>query len=108
MGVDSPETKHPTRPVEYYGPEAAAFTEGHLSGATVGLSVDLTGDREDAYGRLLRYVTVEGVDFNAALVRDGYARGVRGFRSARRAEFVALEAAARAHGVGVWARQGVQ
>ena len=70
MGVDTPETKHPARPVEYYGPEAAAFTEGHLSGATVGLSVDLTGDREDAYGWLLRYVTVEGVDFNAALVRD--------------------------------------
>ena len=108
MGVDTPETKHPTRPVEYYGPEAAAFTEGHLGGATVGLSVDLTGDREDAYGRLLRYVTVEGVDFTAALVRDGYARAVQGFRSARRAEFIALEDAARSRRVGVWARQSVQ
>ena len=108
MGVDTPETKHPTRPVEYYGPEAAAVTQAALAGATVSLTVDRTGDREDAYGRLLRYVVVGGVDFNAALVRGGYARAVRGFQYARRAEFVALEAAARAHGVGVWARQGVQ
>ena len=108
MGVDTPETKHPTRPVEYYGPEAAAVTHAALAGATVSLTVDRTGDREDAYGRLLRYVTVGGVDFNAGLVRAGYARAIRGFQYARRAEFIALEAEARSRGVGVWARQGVQ
>ena len=108
MGVDTPETKHPTRPGEYYGPAAAAVTHSALSGMTVILTIDRTGDREDAYGRWLRYVTIGGVDLNAALVSGGCARAVRGFQYARRAEFVALEAAARAHGVGVWARQGVQ
>ena len=106
MGVDTPETKHPTRPVEYYGPEAAAIAHAALAGATVGLTVDPTGDHVDAYGRLLRYVTVVGVDFNAALVRDGYARAVRGFAYSRRAEFVALENAARSRGVGLWGRRG--
>ena len=91
MGVDTPKTKHPTRPVEDVGPEAAAVTEAALTGAPVTLTADATGDREDAYGRLLRYVVVRGVDFNAALVREGYARAVRGFAYARRAEFVALE-----------------
>ena len=108
MGIDTPETKHPTRPVEYYGPEAAALAETVLSGMTVDLTTDRTGDREDVYGRWLRYVVVRGVDFNAALVREGYARAVREFAYARRAEFVALEDAARSRGVGVWARQSVQ
>jgi len=26
IGVDTPETKHPRRPIEYYGKEASAFT----------------------------------------------------------------------------------
>ena len=106
MGIDTPETQHPTRPVEFYGPEAAALTETALSGKTVNLTPDVTGDREDQYGRLLRYVTVQGVDFNAALVREGYARAVRGFQYARRAEFIALEDAARSRGIGLWAVRG--
>ena len=105
MGIDTPETTHPTRPVEYYGLEAAALTETVLSGKTVTLTPDATGDREDQYGRLLRYVTVQGVDFNAALVREGYARAVRGFRYSRRTEFIALEDAARSRGVGLWGRE---
>ena len=105
MGIDTPETKHPTRPVEYYGPEAAALAETVLSGMTVDLTMDRTGDREDVYGRWLRYVVVRGVDFNAALVREGYARAVRGFAYARRAEFIALEDAARLRGVGLWGRE---
>ena len=102
MGIDTPETTHPTRPVEYYGLEAAALTETALSGKTVNLMPDVTGDREDQYGQLLRYVTVQGVDFNAALVREGYARAVRGFKYARRAEFIALEDSARSGGMGLW------
>ena len=93
-------------PVEYYGPEAAAVTQAALAGATVSLTVDRTVDREDAYGRLLRYVVVGGVDFNAALVSGGYARAIRGFQYARRAEFIALEDAARSRGVGLWAVRG--
>ena len=46
---------------------------------------------------------IAGVDFNAALVREGYARAVRGFAYTRRAEFIALEDAARSRGVGLWA-----
>ena len=106
MGIDTPETKHPTRPVEFYGPEAAALTEAALSGITVDLTTDRTADREDMYGRWLRYVMVRGVDFNAALVREGYARAVRGFQYARRAEFIALEDAARSRGIGLWAVRG--
>ena len=27
IGVDTPETKHPTKPVQYFGQEASAFTK---------------------------------------------------------------------------------
>ena len=44
MGIDTPETTHPTRPVEYYGPQAAAITARALTGRTVNLTTDRTGD----------------------------------------------------------------
>ena len=37
IGVDTPETKHPTQAVEYFGREASAFTKAHLEGKTVAL-----------------------------------------------------------------------
>ena len=33
IGVDTPETKHPTKPVQYFGREASAFTKAALSTA---------------------------------------------------------------------------
>ena len=35
IGVDTPETKHPTKPVQYFGREASAFTKAALEGKTV-------------------------------------------------------------------------
>ena len=65
-GVDTPETKHPTRGVEPYGPEAAEYTTARLTGATVRLDRDSAGDDIDAYGRLLRYVVLaSGENVNA-------------------------------------------
>ena len=81
MGVDTPETKHPTRAVEYFGREASAFTKAALEGQTVLLAKDRTGDTIDRYGRLLRYVLLDGDNFNARLIREGYAHAYRRFPS---------------------------
>jgi len=35
IGVDTPETKHPKKPVEYYGKEATAFTKKMVGGKVV-------------------------------------------------------------------------
>ena len=56
IGVDTPETKHPTKPVQYFGREASAFTKAALEGKTVLLQKDRTADTVDRYGRWLRYV----------------------------------------------------
>ena len=55
IGIDTPETKHPTKPVECFGPEASAHTAELLPPGT---PVDLERDVEarDVYDRLLAYV----------------------------------------------------
>ena len=72
LGINTPETHHPTKPVECFGPEAAAFTEEHLAGRSVQLEDDIEG--RDRYGRRLAYVVVDGERFNDELLRRGYAR----------------------------------
>ena len=95
-GVDTPETVHPTRGVEPYGPEVAAYTTARLTGATVRLDLDPAGDYQDAYGRLLRYVMLPtGETFNATLLRRGYATAIRRFSYSLKREFLDLEAQAR-------------
>ncbi len=60
IGVDTLETKHPHRPVEYYGKEATAFTRRMVQGKRVRLEFDQAkthiGHR-DKYKRTRRYST---------------------------------------------------
>jgi len=72
LGVDTPETVDPHRPVGCYGPEASAFTHRQLQGRDVRLRFDR--QRRDRYGRLLAYVEVDGHRFNDDLLAGGYAR----------------------------------
>ena len=71
LGVDTPETHHPTEPVECFGPEAAAYTARRLTGRSVRLEGDV--EARDQYDRRLAYVTVGGERFNDELLRLGYA-----------------------------------
>ena len=104
-GVDTPETRHPTRGVEPDGPEAAAYTTARLTGATVRLVRDPAGDDIDAYGRLVRYVVLaSGENVNATLIREGLATAIRAFPYSRQREFLQLEAQARRARRGLWSR----
>ena len=105
MGVDTPETKHPTKAVQFFGREASAFTKAALEGKTVLLAKDRTGDTVDRYGRWLRYVLLDGDNFNARLIREGYAHAYRRFPFSKRAEFIQLEEQARRRGIGLWNRR---
>jgi micrococcal nuclease len=72
LGIDTPETHHPRKPVECFGPEAASYTEAKLQGRPVQLEADI--EARDRYGRRLAYVIVDGARFNDQLLRLGYAR----------------------------------
>ena len=106
LGVDTPETKHPTKAVQPLGPEASAFTQAALDRKTVRLEADPEGDLVDRYDRLLRYVYLDGKNFNATLIREGYAVAIRSFPYSRKAEFLRLEALARKERRGMWATTG--
>ena len=74
IGVDTPETVHPSKPVEPFGKEATAFTSNLLRGESVYLRFD--GNRTDKYGRLLAYLyrAPDGLFVNLEVVRQGYGK----------------------------------
>ncbi len=101
LGVDTPETHHPTKPVQCFGPEAAAFTTEQLTGAVVHLEPDV--ETRDLYGRRLAYVLVDGERFNDVLLRRGYARLlVIDPNRAHARTMLGEELDARRHGRGLW------
>lgn len=71
IGMDTPETVAPGRPVECYGTEASRKNKALVQGKVVELERDVSN--RDAYGRLLRYVWLDGELINETLVREGYA-----------------------------------
>ncbi len=73
IGINTPETKHPTKGVEYYGKEAAKANRKLVEDKTVILTFDV--EQRDRYGRLLAYVFLEdGTFVNAWLVEHGFAQ----------------------------------
>ncbi len=71
IGVDTPETKHPQKPVERFGKEAHLFTKRIVEGKEVRLEYDW--QRKDRYGRLLAYVyLMDGTFLNAEIIKQGY------------------------------------
>jgi micrococcal nuclease len=101
LGIDTPETHHPTKPVECFGPEAAAYTARRLTGRVVHLEGDV--ESRDLYGRRLAYVVVSGRAFNEELLRTGYARLLVLAPNRRHAHaLLDAELAARRAGRGLW------
>jgi micrococcal nuclease len=108
LGIDTPETHHPTKPVQCYGKEASARTTDLLPAGT---DVRLERDEEerDTYGRLLAYVyrSSDGLFVNLDLVQQGYA-SLLTIRPnvAHLSDLTAAESNARSQGLGLWGQCG--
>jgi micrococcal nuclease len=105
IGVDTPESVAPDRPVGCFGKEASRFTAGLVPPGT---RVRLVGDAEqrDRYGRLLAYVyrQADGLFVNAELLRQGYAQLLTiPPNIAHTDEFTAIARQAREGAQGLWA-----
>ena len=102
IGVNTPETKHPTKGVEAYGAQASAYTKKLLTGKSVRLEFD--AENRDRYGRLLAYVYLaDGTFVNALLVSEGYAQVMTIPPNVKYADkFVELQREARESGAGLW------
>lgn len=71
IGMNTPETNHPSRGLEFYGREASARNRQLVEGKTVRMERDVSAT--DRFDRLLRYVYVGEQMVNAALISEGYA-----------------------------------
>src|SRR3989344_5448521 len=72
IGVDTPETVDPRRPIECFGKEASGKNKQLVQGKVVELEKDVS--ERDRYGRLLRYIWIGDTMVNEVLVREGFAR----------------------------------
>ncbi len=74
IGINTPETVDPRKPVECFGKEASNKAKEILTGKSIRLEADSTQDERDKYGRLLRYVFLaDGTSFNKMMISEGYA-----------------------------------
>jgi len=102
-GVDTPETKHPSEPVMYYGPEASAFVKKAILHQEVKVTLEPFENSRGKYGRLLAYIYLsDGRMLNEELVRKGYAYADPRFRHMLRDRFGQLQKRAQREKAGLW------
>jgi micrococcal nuclease len=105
LGINTPETVDPRRPVQCFGKEASARAKELMSGKIVRLEYDDSQGTRDAYNRILAYVYLEdGVMVNRQLIAEGYAYEYTYMTPyAYQKEFRELQNLARTSKRGLWA-----
>lgn len=74
IGINTPETVDPRKPVECFGKEAKTYLASFVDGKRVRLEADPTQQDHDKYGRMLRYIFLEdGTFVNKVMIQNGYA-----------------------------------
>lgn len=104
IGIDTPETVDPRKPVECFGIEASNKAKEILSGQKVKLEYDPTQGERDKYGRLLRHVFLQdGRNFGLLMIKEGYAHEYTyAVPYEYQAEFKAAQNYARENSLGLW------
>jgi len=104
-GVDTPETKQPNMPVQYFGLEAADFTKALVLGKEVTVYLDVGNKTRDnkEYNRLLAYIQLADGNFlNEVLISEGYAYADLRFDHSFYNKYQQLQASARSLKRGLW------
>jgi len=74
IGINTPETVDPRKPVECFGKEASEIAKSMFTNKKVKLENDASQGDRDKYDRLLRYfITEKGTDVGLWLIQEGYA-----------------------------------
>ena len=101
IGVDTPESVDPRKPVQCFGKEASERNKELVKGKRARLERDVS--ETDRYGRLLRYVYVGNQLINLILVQEGFAHSYTYPPDvAHQKEFAAAERTAREAKKGLW------
>ncbi len=104
IGIDTPETVDPRKPIQCFGREASEKMHSLVDGKNVYLESDPTQSNRDKYKRLLRYVYLEDGSFvNKLMVEQGFAHEYTyNIPYKYQAEFKQAEEGARSKGLGLW------
>lgn len=103
IGVDTPETHDPRKPIQCFGTAAANFTKNVIGKNRVRLEADPTNNNRDRYQRLLRYVFLpDGTLVNKKIIAEGYGFALVGFPFQKMEEFKSAQATAREQNKGLW------
>jgi micrococcal nuclease len=102
--VDTPETKHPKKPVEEFWLEASNFTKSYLSWKYIYL--DIPWLNRDKYDRLLAYIYLNNnqdeASFNEILIQKWLARAYLRFPFSKYDSFEKTEKDAKKAKIGMW------
>jgi micrococcal nuclease len=104
IGVNTPETKHPTKPIECFGPEASAYMTQLLPKGTI-MRIERDTEARDRYGRMLLYLyrDSDNLFINLDLVTRGYGNPMSiEPNTFHRTDFVHAAALAEVANVGLW------
>ncbi|MDD4901731.1 MAG: thermonuclease family protein [Patescibacteria group bacterium] len=104
IGIDTPETVDPRKPVQCFGKEASNKAKELLSGQKVRLEKDPSQGELDKYGRTLAYVyRVDGLFYNKYMIAQGYAHEYTYDTPYKyQAEFKAAQKTAQDNQLGLW------
>ena len=110
IGLDTPETLDPRKPVQCFGKEASDKAKQILSGSDVRIETDPSQGEYDKYGRLLAYVYApanvrpQGILINEYMISEGYGHEYTyNLPYTYQAQFKAAEQSAREAKKGLWA-----
>ncbi len=103
IGVDTPETQDPRKPVQCFGRAATEFVQHLIGDQDVRLERDAQSDDRDRYDRLLRYVYLPDDRLvQAEIIKQGYGFAYTSFPFTKADEFRAYQQQAREQGSGLW------
>lgn len=100
IGINTPETHHPKKPVQCYGKEASDYLKQRLEGKDVRL--EYGSERLDKYNRTLGFIHLGRTFINAEMVKEGYAFAYTRFPFKYEKKFVKLQKKAEKKDLGLW------
>lgn len=106
QGVDTPETKHPRKPIQTYGKEASQFLTNLLKGEKVYLLPVKEQFHTGRYGRVIAYAyrAPNGLFINAEIIRQGYGHAYPKYPGKYTEKFQQLERFAKKSKKGLWSK----
>ncbi len=104
IGVDAPETVHPTKGIQPFGMEAKNYLLALIEGKKIELQFD--ADERDAYGRALAYVSLfpSRESVQELMIHEGLVKVDEQYLYTKKEPYLALQDQAKEAEVGMWAK----